>query len=294
LEAARDAIERNANGMAGPWRDTHGGELKKSETTISPETCDAWRLPCAALATLFLCALTACHTSRPTVLTVSAAASLTDAIQEIEASYRHDHPGIELRNNFGSSGTLAREIENGAPVDVFISAASKPMDELQASGLVVAGSRRNLLRNTLVLIAPQGSQLSSFQQLAEPSIRSIALGDPASVPAGQYGEQTLAWLHLPGRVRSRLVLAKDVRQVLAYVETGNADAGIVYATDVVTSAGVRVVATAPEASHDPIVYPAAAIASGRHEDAAREFVEYLKSEPAKAIFVKRGFTMAVQ
>jgi molybdate transport system substrate-binding protein len=95
-------------------------------------------------------------------------------------------------------------------------------------------------------------------------------------------------------VHSRLVLAKDVRQVLAYVETGNADAGIVYATDALTTNGVQVVAVAPEASHDPIVYPAAAIARGKHEDAAREFVEFLNSAPARAIFLKHGFTMALQ
>jgi len=248
----------------------------------------------AALASLFLCSLTACHAPHHTELTVSVAASLTDAIQEIETVYHNDHPGVEIRNNFGSSGTLAREIENGAPVDVFLSAASKPMDDLQTRGLIVAGSRRNLLRNTLVLIAPRGTKLSGFQQLADPSVHTIALGDPASVPAGQYGQQVLAGLHLLDSVHSRLVLAKDVRQVLAYVETGNADAGIVYATDALTTNGVQVVAVAPEASHDPIVYPAASIARGKHEDAAREFVEFLNSAPARAIFLKHGFTMALQ
>lgn len=247
----------------------------------------------ATLAMSFLCVLTACHASRSTVLTVSAAASLTDAIQEIETVYRHGHPGVDVRNNFGSSGTLAREIEQGAPVDVFISAAAKPMDDLHARGLIATGSRRNLLRNTLVLIAPRDSQLGSFQQLADASVRTIALGDPASVPAGQYGQQTLASLHLLEGLRSRLVLAKDVRQVLAYVETGNADAGIVYSTDALVSSGIRVVATAPEDTHDPIVYPAAAIASGRHEDAARGLVEYLNSPEARAIFVKHGFTIAI-
>jgi molybdate transport system substrate-binding protein len=113
------------------------------------------------------------------LLTVSVAASLTDATEEVEAIYRSGHPGVNLRNNFGSSGTLAREIEDGAPVDVFLSAASKPMDDLQAHGLIATGSRRNLLRNTLVLIAPRGSDLSDFRQLADSSVRTIALGDPA-------------------------------------------------------------------------------------------------------------------
>ena len=248
----------------------------------------------AAVALLLLCALAGCRGSHQTVLIVSAAASLTDAIQEIEAGYRRDHPDVELRNNFGSSGTLAGQIEEGAPVDVFLSAASKPMDDLEARGLIVAGSRRNLLRNSLVLIVPRGSKLRDFEQLADASVRTIALGDPESVPAGRYGQQTLIGLHLFDRVKPKLVLAKDVRQVLAYVETGNADAGLVYATDAAVSSSVRVAATAPEGSHDAIVYPAAAVASGRHEAAAREFVEYLGSTAAKAVFEKRGFTITTQ
>jgi len=247
----------------------------------------------AASAMLWLWPLAGCHRSDSKVLTVSAAASLTDALQEIETAYKQGHPGVEVRNNFGSSGTLAREIEDGAPADVFISAASKPMDDLEKRGLVVSGTRWTLLRNTLVLIAPRDSQLTGFEQLADARIRTIALGDPGSVPAGQYGQQTLASLHLLDAVKARLVLAKDVRQVLAYVETGNADAGIVYATDALASAGVRVVATAPDATHDPIVYPAAAIANGHHEETAREFVEYLNTAPARAVFARRGFTIAV-
>jgi molybdate transport system substrate-binding protein len=251
----------------------------------------AWR---ASWAMLALCVLAGCRAPQRRVLTVSAAASLTDAIEEIEAGYLRVHADVDVRNNFGSSGTLARQIEDGAPVDVFLSAAAKPMDDLQARGLVAAGTRVNLLRNTLVLIAPRDSKLGGFQQLTDPAVRSIALGDPASVPAGQYGQQILASLHLLDAVRPRLVLAKDVRQVLAYVESGNADAGLVYATDALTSTSVRVVATAPESSHDPIVYPAAVIAHGRHEEAARAFAEYLRTPAASAVFEKHGFTIAVQ
>ena len=239
-------------------------------------------------------AASVCPAQPRTVLLVSVAASMTDAMQEIEASYRHDHPQLEIRNNFGSSGTLAREIEQGAPVDVFLSAASKPMDDLEAQGLIAAGSRRNLLRNTLVLITSRDVHLSGFAGLTDRSVRVIAVGDPASVPAGQYAQQTLAYLHLLEGVRSKFVLAKDVRQVLAYVATGNADAGLVYATDAATSARVRVVATAPEQAHDPIVYPAAAIAHGRNESAARAFVDYLGSPAARAIFQKHGFTVTAQ
>jgi molybdate transport system substrate-binding protein len=156
----------------------------------------------------------------------------------------------------------------------------------------VAGTRRNLLRNTLVLIAPLDSKLRDFQGLAGSSVRVIALGDPASVPAGQYGKQTIVALHLWDQLNPKFVLAKDVRQVLTYVETGNVDAGLVYATDAQASSKVRVVATAPESSHDAIVYPAAVVKGSHSKDAAQKFVDYLGSPAARAIFVKHGFTIA--
>jgi molybdate transport system substrate-binding protein len=123
-------------------------------------------------------------------------------------------------------------------------------------------------------------------------VRLIAMGDPASVPAGQYGKQVLAALHLADKVASKLVLGNDVRQVLTYVETGNADAGLVYATDAKISGKVRIVATAPESTHDPIVYPAAVVKASRNEEAARRFIEFLSSPTAQAIFQKYGFTIA--
>lgn len=231
------------------------------------------------------------RTQRPT-LTLSVAASLQDAIVEVESDYQHDHGAVDFRNNFGSSGTLAREIEQGAPVDALISAGAKPVDDLESKGLLVRGTRRNLLRNSLVLIAPQGSHLSSFDDLAGKDVRLVAVGDPASVPAGQYAKQTLASLNLYDKLASRLVLGKDVRQVLTYVETGNADAGLVYATDAQISKQVRVVATAPESSHAPIVYPMALVAGSHSQDDARAFLAYLSSPAAQTIFLKYGFRMA--
>ena len=226
----------------------------------------------AILAMALLSTFTACRRPQPPapagppVLIVSVAASLTDSILEIEAAYKQNQPGVDIRNNFGGSGSLAEQIEAGAPVDVFLSAAAKPMDDLDARGLIVAGSRHNLAGNMLVLVASHESKLTGFQGLSEPSVRTIALGDPASVPAGQYGQQTLTALHLFDDVKKKFVLAKDVRQVLAYVESGDADAGIVYATDVPLSTTVRIVAAAPEWTHDPVVYPAAAITSGHHKE----------------------------
>lgn len=251
-------------------------------------------LPQRLLAAALLLACAACHTTPHIVLTASVAASLTEAIQAVEAAYTRDHPGVEIRNNFGGSGALAQQIELGAPVDIFLSAAAGPMDELQSQSLIVRGSRRDLVRNTLVLIAPRGSPLHDFQQLSTAPVRSIAIGDPGSVPAGKYAQQTLTAMHLLAALHTKIVLAENVRQVLAFVETGNADAGLVYATDAAASSKVRIVATAPESSHDPIVYPAAAIRTGSNQAAAEAFVDYLASPTARAIFTQRGFTMAAQ
>ena len=241
---------------------------------------------------LFSCAflLTGCRSPHRTTLTLSVAASLQDSISEIEGAYQSHH-AVDFRNNFGASGTLAREIEQGAPVDAFIAAGSKPVDQLQAEGLLLQSSRVDLLRNSLVLIAPSGSGLSGFEELAQKQVRTVALGDPASVPAGQYGKQALEALHLYDGLRSKIVLGKDVRQVLTYVETGDADAGLVYSTDALNSQRVRVVAVAPDGSHDPVVYPVAEIATSRNELAAREFIAFLRSPAAKSIFERHGFRM---
>jgi molybdate transport system substrate-binding protein len=238
--------------------------------------------------------LTSCRDSKRVSLTISAAASLQETLGEVETLYRFDHTAVDFRNNFGSSGTLAREIEQGAPVDVFISAAARPMDNLEEKGLLAVGTRANLVHNSLVLIAPLDSKLKEFAELGEKSTRLIAVGDPASVPAGEYAQQTLNTLHLYDQVKAKMVLAKDVRQVLTYVETGNADAGFVYATDAQMSHGARVVAVVPESAHDPIVYPAAVVKTSENQEEARRFVKFLGSPEAKEIFTKHGYTLASQ
>lgn len=248
-----------------------------------------------SMAIVALCAtiiMSGCRTQSHPVLTLSVAASLQDAMTEVEAEYQHEHGAVEFRNNFGSSGTLAREIEQGAPVDAFLSAGEKPMDQLEAEGMLQPGTRSNFVRNSLVLIAPSGSNLQGFDQLVSSGVRLIALGDPASVPAGQYGKQTLNFFHLYDKLQSKIVLGKDVRQVLTYVETGNADAGLVYATDAQISQTVRVVAVAPEDSHDPIVYPLAEIKGSHNDDAIRAFIAFLNSPKAQAIFERHGFKAA--
>jgi molybdate transport system substrate-binding protein len=236
--------------------------------------------------------LAACHAPESATLTLSVAASLKDAIVEVEAEYNRENAPIDFRNNFGSSGTLAGQIEEGAPVDIFLSASTKQMDELDAKGFLAPGTRRDLLHNEIVLIAPPDSTLRDFKGLADRTVRLIALGDPGSVPAGQYGSQTLKALHLFDELSSKFVLGKDVRQVLTYVETGNADAGLVYSTDARVSGKVRVVAVAPELTHDPIVYPVAVLKISRDRGDARKLIDFLCGSAAKAIFIKHGFTIA--
>lgn len=276
-----------------PIRD-RAGSVRRHSAAYCVSATKVWASVCAAL--VVACVLSVgtagCRKTRRVQLTISVAASLTGTIEPLEADYQRTHPQVEFRNNFGGSGMLARQIEQGAPVDLFLSAAAGPVNELVAKGLVGPRQSHILLRNTLVLIAPRDSQLGSIEQLASREVRRVAIGDPASVPAGQYGMQTLAAAGLAESVRDKLVFSKDVRQVLAYVETGNVDAGFVYATDAAQSARVRVVATAPEASHDPIVYPIAVLAQSPHASEAGQFAAFLASAEAARVFASRGFTVS--
>jgi molybdate transport system substrate-binding protein len=241
------------------------------------------------IAALFFALLTLVgHAATP--VTVSAAASLKDALTEIQALYAKSNPDVTVTLNFGGSGALQQQIENGAPVDVFISAAPKQMDALAAGGLLLDGTRHNLLTNTLVLIAPKASKtVNTFADLTKPEVKHIALGDPKSVPAGTYAAATLATLKLATAVEEKYVRMLDVRQVLTSVETGDAEAGFVYRTDALLSDKVRVVATAPADSHPPIVYPIAIIKDSKQRGAARAFMRFLSDEAAQAVFTKFGF-----
>jgi molybdate transport system substrate-binding protein len=232
-------------------------------------------------------------------ITVSAAISLKDALDELGPIFqlqqhrKNGGSGTAVSYNYGGSGTLARQVEQGAPVDVFFSAAEKQMDELAAQGLIVADTRGDIVGNSLVLIAPaQPTALHSFQDLTGSAVKSIALGEPSTVPAGTYARQTLDHLGLFAAVEKKVVYAKDVRAVLTYVETGNADAGMVYQTDANTSQKIRVIAVAPADSHDPILYPAAVLRDSKNQPSARAFLEFLQGTDARAVFQKYGFTSA--
>lgn len=225
-----------------------------------------------------------------TTLLVSAAASLKDAMEEIKPLYQQKYSNVTLTFNFGASGALLQQIEQGAPADIFISAAKKQMDTLEQKGALVPGTRTNLANNKLVLIVPHGSSgVTSFNSLKKSEVKRIAIGEPRSVPAGQYAEQVLQKLNLWNDVKPKLIYANNVRQVLAAVESGNADAGLVYQTDAKISNKVKAVVTADDSYHSPIVYPMAVLKSSKNGDAAKAFVQYLSGGQAKQILRKYGF-----
>lgn len=222
---------------------------------------------------------------------VSAAASLTDALNELKPGFEADNPGVTVTYSFGSSGKLAQQIGQGAPSDVFLSASAKDMDGLEEKQLIAKDTRQNFAKNELVLVTGTSSsvQLDSFEKLADPSLKHIAVGEPEAVPAGRYAKEVMEALKISDSLTGRLVYGSDVRQVLTFVESGNAEAGIVYASDAAISKKVKVLATAKPEWHKPIVYPGAVVAASANADAAKAFLSYLTSDKGKAILQKYGF-----
>jgi len=224
------------------------------------------------------------------ILHVSAAASLTDALREIGAQYQKAS-GDTVLFNLGASSLLARQIMEGAPADVFISADELWMDRLQSRALTVKSSRKSILSNTLVIVVPSDSSLkiNSPEDLASVSVRNIAVAEPATVPAGIYTKQYLRTRRVWDRIAFKVIPTDNVRGALAAVESGNVDAGIVYKTDALISQAVRIAYEVPRAEGPKISYPAAVVADSRGKAAAQRFLDYLSSEPARAIFRKFGF-----
>lgn len=225
-----------------------------------------------------------------TPLTVSAAVSLTDALEEIKELYEKEHP-VELTFNLGGSGTLAQQIQQGAPVDIFISANQEWMDTLEKGDLVDTSTREDVTGNKIVLITGADSKIGykSADEITKADVDQIAIGNPESVPAGKYTKEILHKLKKWDELEDKLVRAKDVRQVLTYVETGNADIGFVYESDAVTSDKIKILSTVDESLHDPIIYPGAVLAETKHEKEAEEFLKFLGTEKAQNILEKYGF-----
>lgn len=223
-------------------------------------------------------------------LTVSAAASLTNAFKEIAQAYEAQHTGVKVQLNFGASGALLQQIAKGAPVDVFASADQETMDQAQQKGLINTSQRQNFARNALVLIVPSTSSLH-FHKLADlnqASIQRIALGNPASVPVGRYGKHALEKAQLWSDLETRIVNAQSVRQALDYVARGEVDAGIVYATDAaIMPDKVRTALNIP--LDVAISYPLAPIAASSNASEAARFSSFILSPAAQAILSKYGF-----
>jgi molybdate transport system substrate-binding protein len=232
--------------------------------------------------------------SQSSALLVGAAASMRSALEAIAPLYQRSGANLQVNYNFGSSGALQQQIEQGAPIDVFISAASKQMNTLQQRNLLVPETRKNLLTNRLVLVTPKTAtlKLTNFRQLLKPEIQRIAIGEPRSVPVGQYAIEVFENLGILDRVKAKLVLGNSVKSVLAAVETGDADAGIVYISDARGNHRVVISVIADERLHTPIVYPIAILKSSKSLASARKYANFLQTPPAQAVFKKYGFGIA--
>lgn len=225
-------------------------------------------------------------------LLVSAAMSLKEALTEAGTAFERVHPDVKVSFNFGASGQMKAQIANGAPVDVFVSPSADDVAALEGQGLLLAGTRVDVARNTLVLVRPRSGGAFAFAampDLARPEIGRVAIGNPASVPAGRYAREALAATGLDGAVAGKLILAENVRQVLDYVARGEVDAGFVYRTDARTEPRVLVVTELAAGQHAPILYPAAVVAASRNVEAARAFVLFLRSSEVRALFERHGF-----
>jgi molybdate transport system substrate-binding protein len=223
-------------------------------------------------------------------LTISAAVSLKKAFNEI-ADLNEKRTGTKVHFNYGASGALQKQIESGAPADVFASAGAKQMDDLAGKGFIDPSTRKDFARNSLVLIVPAKEPiLKSFSDLTNPAVKKIAVGNPKTVPAGQYTEQTLRKLSLLPQIQAKLIFAEDVRQVLDYVVRDEVDAGVVYSSDAL-SAGekIKVVARATDESHDPILYPIAVVKESKQQEAAKKFIDLVLSSEGQGILAKHGF-----
>lgn len=234
--------------------------------------------------------LSTSKTQTETTLTISAASSLKDVLGDIKQLYSKEKPTVSITYNFGASGSLQQQIEQGAPIDIFISAAAKQIDTLQEKKLLIDDTRKNLLTNKVVLIVPtSGAAISDWKNLTDSNVKQVAFAEPTSVPAGKYAQEVLTSLGIFDKVKQKTVFAKDVRQVLNYVETGNVDAGIVYETDAKLSNKVRVVAIAADNLHSPIVYPVAVLKRSQNQANAIEFIQFLDSKQSTDLFEKYGF-----
>jgi molybdate transport system substrate-binding protein len=227
--------------------------------------------------------------AQPVTLNVFAAASLTEALNEIATLYKTAAPDVTLSFNFDSSGKLQTQIENGAEADVFLSAGQKQMDAL-AGKFIDDATRKNLLNNKVVLIVPQGSTkgIASFEDVLTDKASLVSIGN-ADVPVGQYTEEIFKFLKGWEVLSKKASLGSNVKEVLSQVESASVDCGVVYSTDAATAKNIQVVASAPAGSHKPVIYPVAVLKESKNPEAAQAYLDFLKSGRAIEVFEKIGF-----
>lgn len=246
------------------------------------------RLVVQTLALAFAASLS--FTAQAADLTVSAAASLTNAFKDLAPMFEAANPGTKLQLNFGASGALLQQIDKGAPVDVFASADQETMDQAQTKGLVQAAQRKNFVSNALVVIVPANSANApkAVADLTQASYQRIAIGLPASVPVGRYTKKVLEGAGHWAAIEPKMIGANNVRQALDYVARAEVDAGFVYATDAALMPDkVKVALTVPTTT--PILYPVAPLAASTNAALAQRFVDFVVSAPAQAVMARYGF-----
>ena len=250
------------------------------------------RIVGAALAVVAALAMGGVRPAAAQELTLSVAISMKEAIETLGRTFTVRQPGVTLRYNFGASGELQKQIEAGAPIDVFVSAATRQMDELEQKKLILSDTRRAFARNVLVVVTPadSGRDLTAIADLLDARVTRVAIGNPKTVPAGQYAQESLRAVGAWDRLGPKLIFAENVRQVLEYVARGEVDAGFVYATDVPTAGPrVREAFRPGEDTYPPVVYPVAVVAGSRQERLARAFVQLLTGAEGQAALRGLGF-----
>ena len=243
-----------------------------------------------AVTLIVLCSTSTVSAAQEMILSV--AISMKDAIEELGRQFERARPTVVLRFNLGASGELQKQIEAGAPVDLFISAAERQMDELEKKGLTLSATRRTVARNVLTVIVPADSRLDLRQaeDLLEPQVQRIVIGNPKTVPAGQYAEACLRTLNLWERLTPKLVFSENARQALEYVSRGEVEAGFVYATDAATRVGrTREAFRPPIESYPSVTYPAAMVVGSRHPVTAQAFLDLLSSAEGQRVLSRFGF-----
>ncbi|WP_369799031.1 MULTISPECIES: molybdate ABC transporter substrate-binding protein [unclassified Methanosarcina] len=228
----------------------------------------------------------------PDTLTVSAAASLTEAFTDMESRFEAENTGIDVKMNFAGSGNLRMQIEGGAPIDVFASADQNHMDILSGEELIENSSRKDFAQNSLVLIVPATSTLNitGIEDLISPKVEKISIGNPDTAPVGKYARLALTETGLWDQLENRTILAEDVKQVLVYVERGEVDAGFVYMTDAKTAepGTIKIIGSVPVST--PVSYPIAVVSSSEHKEEAQEFLDFVAGEEGQEILEEYGFT----